>query len=453
MTDSILQRPLREIAALVHSGEVRSADLGKLAHDKARKTESLNIFTALSEAPDSLSEGPLAGIPFAAKDAIDSVALKTCAASPALKSLDVPRDAEALERLQNAGATLVGKTNMHELSFGVTSNNAAFGPVRNPYDTDRIAGGSSGGSAAAVAVGAAAFAMAADTGGSARIPAALCGLVGFRPTTGRWPDAGLIKVSPTRDSLGVIVRHVDDALLIDTVLTGDNTNPGIPNLRDLRFALLTDPYMQDIDPEVAGLVEVFVQKIRVSGADVTLANTRAIHDLEADCGFVIALSEARTEMTALAKRVGFGLEELVRKTASPDVRGILTSLADMETGSDYERAIQITRPALQDAYETLFDSVDAILIPATPLAAARIGEDEEVTLNGTRVPTFPTYARNTSPASVAGIPSVTLPIGRTSAGLPVGLLIEARARSDRRLLSIAASLETITPPLPLPVLR
>ncbi|MEX3009665.1 amidase family protein [Hoeflea sp. TYP-13] len=451
MTDNTLLRPLREIATLVQNGNVQSGALFEQAVSRAHDAEKLNIFTALSTPADSLSEGPLAGIPYAVKDAIKTASLPTCGASPALQTLQVSEDAAAITLLNSAGARLIGKTNMHELSFGVTSNNAAFGPVRNPYAPDRIAGGSSGGSAAAVAAGIVAFAMAADTGGSARIPAALCGLIGFRPTTGRWPDDGLIKVSPTRDSLGVIVRHAEDALLVDAVLTGDSEEPAVPELSKLHFALLTEPYMTDIDPDVRQIVTDSLAKLRRTGAAVTEESSSQIHDLEAECGFTIALTEARGEIGKLAGRIGLDVEDFVARVASADVRGILAGLSDMEDRSAYERAKNITRPALQRAYDAVFSAgVDAILMPTTPRAAARIGEDNEVELNGRMVPTFPTFARNTSPASVAGVPSITIPIGCTPDGLPVGLLVEARPHHDRRLLAIARLLSTLSDPIPAP---
>jgi mandelamide amidase len=305
----------------------------------------------------------------------------------------------------------------------------------------------------AVAVGAAAFALAADTGGSARIPAALCGLVGFRPTTGRWPDEGLIKVSPTRDTIGAIVRHVDDLRLLDTVLTGDVTTYPIPPVHALRLALPADPYLSDLDPEVAAIVDRFLDRLLHAGAVLVRRDGRALHEREAACGFLIALHEARIEMTTLAGSVGLDLKAFAARIASPDVRDIVSSLVLPGDESEYERALGTARFALQGAYAALFsDGLDALLMPTTALAAARIGEDDVVMLNGRSEPTFSTYARQTSPSSVAGLPSVSIPIGCTDGGLPVGMLVEGPAGTDRRLLATAIALSNFTEAVPQPVL-
>ncbi|MFC3132302.1 amidase family protein [Microbaculum marinum] len=440
-----LRRPLRGIAAAVREGSLDPDDLAERARAAAEAAAGLNAFTVVASGGAAQRTGPLAGVPFAAKDAIATRDLPTCAASPALAGWTVGEDAAAIRLLREAGATLIGKANMHELSFGVTSNNAAFGPVRNPYAGDRIAGGSSGGSAVAVAVGA-----AADTGGSARIPAAHCGLTGFRPSSGRWPDAGLIKVSPTRDTIGAIVRHADDGLLLDEILTGDGAMPSVPALRDLRIGLLRAGETDDVAADLAAIVNGFVDRLRSAGAAIVELDASALFELEAQCGFPIALHEARIELMALAGDLGIGFAEFAARIASPDVRAIVGGLAESGDPQLYDTAIAVTRPALQRAYEDLFKGVDVLVMPATPLTAARIGEDDTVTLNGRQVPTFPTYARLTSPASVAGVPSVSIPVGRTADGLPVGLLVEGRAGSDRALLAAAGALGAVAEPIPDP---
>ena len=449
--DDPLRRPLRDIAAAVRARKLDPDDLAARALGAAKAARALNAFTEVAAKPRTRVKGALAGIPYAAKDAIATTGLPTSGASPALAGFRAGEDAEAIRRLNAAGATLIGKANMHELSFGVTSNNAAFGPVRNPYAPDRVAGGSSGGSAVAVAVGAAAFALAADTGGSARIPAALCGLTGFRPTTGRWPDAGLLKVSPTRDTIGAIVRYADDALLIDTVLTGDDTAALVPRASRLKLGLPAEPYFADLDPAVAAVVERFLERLRKAGYELAECDGTPLFELEAESGFPIALHEARIELSALAGQLGTNLDSLAQKIASPDVRAIVSSLVPPGDDETYEIAMKRGRPMLRHAYAGLFDSgLDVLLMPATILPAARIGEDETVMLNGRPVPTFRTYARQTSPASVAGVPSVSIPIGCTEDGLPVGMLAEGRAGTDRRLLAIAGSLTAHGEPVPPP---
>ncbi len=451
MMEDPLRHPLHAIAAAVRDGRLDPRDLAERAQAAADQHASLNMFTCRAAPPEFGRAGPLAGIPYAAKDAIATVGLPTCGASPALADWRAHEDAAAIRILAAAGATLVGKTNMHELSFGVTSNNAAFGPVRNPYDPTRIAGGSSGGSAAAVAVGAAAFALAADTGGSARIPAAMCGLVGFRPTTGRWPSDGLIKVSPTRDTIGAIVHRAEDAAFLDGLLTGDLTD--VPSLAagSLRLGLLSPPFLDDLDPAVASVVDAFLSRLRAAGISIEEQDGKALVDLEEQSGFPIALHEARIEMTELARAQGLDLAAFVARIASPDVREIAAGLIEPGDEALYRHAMDIVRPALRKAYADLFGAgVDAVILPAAPVAAARIGEDETLMLNGRAVPTFATYARHTSPASVAGIPSVSIPIGMTDAGLPVGLLVDGPAGADRRLLAVAGALGALADPIPPP---
>lgn len=453
MIDDPLRRPLREIAAAVRTGALDPVELAERAREAAENAASLNAFTVLSLAPTVGRDGALAGVPYAAKDAIATKSLPTCAGSPALADWRPPEDAAAILSLAKAGATLIGKTNMHELSFGVTSNNHAFGPVRNPYAPNRIAGGSSGGSAVAVAIGAVPFALAADTGGSARIPAALCGLVGFRPTTGRWPNEGLIKVSPTRDTIGAIVRQLDDVLLLDTVFTGDVTTHPIPPVRALRLGLPIDPYFIGLDPDVAAAVDRFLDRLLQAGAVVVQQDGRTLHEREAACGFLIALHEAGIEMTTLAAGVGLDLNAFAERIASPDVRDIVSSLALPGDEGEYQRALGTNRSALQRAYTALFSNgLDALVMPTTVLPAARIGDDDVVMLNGKLEPTFSIYARQTSPASVAGIPSVSIPIGCTEGGLPLGILVEGPAGTDRRLLTTAIALSAFTEPVAPPVL-
>ncbi len=446
MTKLLLKKPLRQIARAVDSGSVDPTELTQTSLRLAGQNAHLNMFTALRDGPGETGKGLLAGIPYGAKDAIMTVSLPACAASPALQDLNCQEDAKAIRLIDEAGASLIGKTNMHELSFGVTSNNAAYGAVGNPLAHGRIAGGSSGGSAAAVASGTVAFALAADTGGSARIPAALCGVVGFRPTTGRWPDKGLLKVSPTRDSLGLICRNADDALLVDTVLTGDAVCHVMPDMAKLRFALLTEPYMQDVNDDVLKVVRRFLKSLKDAGGTTEHHSGRDLFEFEEQCGFMIALTEAKQQLIGLARSTGCDLAGFSKKISSPDVRTIVSSLNDFDEPDAYQRAMGDTRPALQQAYRTIFNQgADIIMMPTTPLTAAPIGQDETVNLRGRQVPTFSTYARHTAPASVAGVPSVSIPIGFTDEGLPVGLMLEAPAGQDRRLLTIAQVLSDICP--------
>jgi mandelamide amidase len=197
------------------------------------------------------SRGVLHGVPFVAKDNIDTVDLPTTGCTPALRGNRPPRNAPVLQRLLDAGAVLFGKANMHELAFGITNNHGAFGAARNPYNPECIPGGSSGGSAAAVAAGIAPFALGSDTGGSVRIPAALCGIAGLRPTLGRYPQEGIVPISPTRDTAGPLARTVEDLALVDGVISGDASALQPVKLADLRIGVPRDDFNDNNYPAVA----------------------------------------------------------------------------------------------------------------------------------------------------------------------------------------------------------
>src|SRR5206468_4123296 len=297
-------------------------------------------------------------------------------------------NARVVHALLGAGGIVFGKANMHELAFGITSNNGAFGPVRNPYDTSKIPGGSSGGNAAGVAARFAPAGIGTDTGGSTRIPAALCGVVGFRPTVGRYAGTGtlagvreVVPIAHTRDTPGPIARSAADVALFE------------------------------------------------AGTDVPVY-------LEAN-------------------HTGVSLEELVRAIASPDVKAVYEQSVigpGAIPESVYRDAIEVFRPQLQAAYRRTFENfaLDALVFPTTPLPARPIGQDQTVDLNGRQVSTLLTYIRHTDPGSNAGIPGVSVPIGLTGEGLPVGLELDGPAGSDRRLLAIARAVEGVFGFLPRP---
>ena len=187
---------------------------------------------------------------------------------PTLRGFIPEQNARVVEALIDAGAIVPGKTNMHELAFGATSNNATFGPVRNPYDRARFPGGSSGGSAAAIAAGIAPGGLGTDTGGSARIPAALTGIVGLRPTSGRYSLEGVTPFSHTRDTVGPFARSVADVVLLDQVITGDMSPVQPANMKSIRFGVAKDPFYTNLDPEVARIMALTLDKLRAAGAEL-----------------------------------------------------------------------------------------------------------------------------------------------------------------------------------------
>jgi indoleacetamide hydrolase len=198
--------------------------------------------------------------------------------------------------LLDAGAIVLGKTNLQELAYGPTNNNAAFGPARNPYDPTRIPGGSSGGSAAAVAARLAPAALGTDTGGSIRVPASLCGITSMRPTTLRWPQAGIVPLSHTRDTAGPMARHVADCVLLDGVITGGPTEVTPAPLKGLRLGLPRDYFWENLDAELAAILEAALARLREAGVVLVEGDVANVAALDAAAGFPIMLYETAIEL-------------------------------------------------------------------------------------------------------------------------------------------------------------
>ena len=399
--------------------------------------------------------GPLAGVPLALKDNIDTATLSTSAATGALAGFVAPQNAPVANALFDAGALLGGKANMHELAFGITNNNAVTGAARNPWNPSMIPGGSSGGTAVAVAARMMPAGVGTDTGGSVRLPAAMCGLAGFRPTVGRYPSAGIIPISHTRDTAGPIARSVADLRLLDVVMAGGGQRgPGavpaetpVPDLAGLRLGVPRAAFYRDLEPDVAREAGRVLELLADLGVGLVEAEIPDVSNLNAAVGFPIALYEFVRDLPRYLEGNGIELSmnEVLEGIGSPDVKDIVASQLGPEAMPEaaYRTALEVDRPRLQRAYADWFaeQAVDAVIFPTSPVSARPIGEDEAIDLNGERVPTFPTVIRNTDPGSNAGIPGLSLPTGLTSTGLPVGMELDGPAGSDERLLAIAAAVE------------
>ena len=412
---------------------------------------------AAARAVDNRSgvRGPLAGVPLALKDNIDTATLTTSGATGALAGVIAPRNAPVAAALFDAGALLGAKANMHELAFGITNNNAVTGAARNPWDPTMIPGGSSGGSAVAVAARMMPGGVGTDTGGSVRLPAALCGLAGFRPSVGRYPGAGIIPISHTRDTAGPIGRTVADVRLLDAVMAGTGgagakRGPGrasVPALRGLRLGVPRTAFYADLETEVAKEADRVLELLADRGVTLVEAEIPDVMELNAAVGFPIALHEFVRDLPRYLAGNGIerSMSEVLEGIGSPDVRGIVASQLGPEAMPEaaYRTALDIDRPRLQRTYADYFaeQRVEAVIFPTSPVSARPIGEDETIELDGERVPTFATFIRNTDPGSNAGIPGLSLPAGLTSTGLPVGMELDGPAGSDERLLAVAAAVE------------
>ncbi|HUL00990.1 MAG TPA: amidase family protein, partial [Nitrospirota bacterium] len=405
--------------------------------------------------------GLMHGLPIAVKDSINTKDLSTTAGTHALRNFRPKEDAPVADALFRQGAILLGKTNLHELSYGWTSNNGAFGSVRNPYDFSRIPGGSTGGTAAAVAARMVSSGLAEDTCGSVRIPAALCGIAGLRPTTGRYPTKGISPITPLFDTPGAQARSVADLLLYDAVITGDAVLNRIPSLDGVRLGISPEYFLTELDPEVERIFNAAVERLSAAGAvfiradipDITKllnAITYPIQSYDAMPSLEQYLCESGAELTAdqvyagvMSPRVKHDIEVFFRPGGKYH--------ASVDT---YNDAVFTHRPSLQRTIARYFTEhkIAAVVHPPTLCPASKIGEEVDVNINGKRLPLRIAYARNISAASCAGIPALVLPAGTTISGLPVGIEFDAPVGMDRELLTLGIILEKALESIPAPSL-
>ncbi len=260
--------------------------------DLARSSTHGDWISVAPAATTSSPDGPLAGVPFSVKDNIDVAGFPTTAGSRLLPDVAVAVDASVVDVLRNAGAVVVGKTNMHELALGITGNNSAFGPVRNPADASRSAGGSGGGSAVGVALGVVPFALGTDTGGSTTIPASFRGVVGFRPTTDRYAGDGVVTLSSTRDTIGVHARTVEEVRTVDEVITGERRRADLPpGVEGLRVGVVRCRF-EDVDTEVGTVARAALSALADAGARMVDVDVRDDFALSAGPGIDLVLFEA-----------------------------------------------------------------------------------------------------------------------------------------------------------------
>lgn len=390
--------------------------------------------------------GPLHGIAIVVKGNTHVANMPNSAGTPALKNYMPLQDSDAVHALKQAGAIILGKTNMHELALGITSDNAAFGAVANPSAADKFAGD---GAAAVVSAGLATAALGTDTGGSVRIPAALTGISGFRPSMGRYSQRGVTPVSHTRDTIGPMAKSVSDLAVLDAVIAGEKSTLTKVDLGGLRLGVPRAYFYQDLDAQTQLVTERALQRLRDAGITLVEVDISDLAMLREKSSLPISLYEvARDLKTYLTEnKLGVSYQQVVNSVDSPDVQAVFASIAGNKaiTRVAYLQALEM-RKQLQASYRSYFNehSLDAMVFPTTPLPARPIdGSAEFVELNGVQVPTFATYTKNTDPASIAGIPGLTLPVGESDDGLPIGLELDGPSGSDRRLLAIGRALEVV----------
>jgi mandelamide amidase len=431
---------------------------------KCRSAHELNAFITLD--PERVLEdarardrerlagarpGPLFGLPIPVKDSVNTRDYPTTGGTPALRHFHPAADAPVVAALRGAGAVVLGKTNLHELSFGWTSNNLAYGAVRNPYDLSRIPGGSSGGTAAAIAARLAPLGVAEDTEGSIRVPAAFCGIAGFRPTTGRYSTRGCVPISPLFDQVGPHARSVADLALFDSVMINDGQKlqPGL--LEGLRLGVVRDYWFTDLDPEVERLTELAIARLKDAGVQVIetqLPGLAALIELTTN---PVQNHDVRVALPRYLEEYGAGVDfDALVAQASPDIQqafrsDVLPGGANFITEPVYAAARDRYLPALRRLYQEYFarTRVTAMIFPTTLVPAPRIGEENTVEVRGKALPFETVVARNIAPGSTAGLPGLVLPVGLTHAGLPVSIELDAPAGHDRQLLSLGLAVERV----------
>ncbi|MCE9657855.1 MAG: indoleacetamide hydrolase [Burkholderiales bacterium] len=467
---------MREMTAAEALSRIRSGRLFAEAYvgamlDRAERLKSLDALITIDRAGaieqakkvDALraSGAPLpvlAGLPIVVKDNINTRDLPTTGGTAALHGVRPTANAPTLQKLIDAGAIVIAKANLHELAFGITSTNLTSfaGPVKNPYDRTRIPGGSSGGTAAAIAARIVPAGLGTDTGGSTRIPAALCGIVGLRPSVGdggaerRYDGAGVLPISHTRDTVGPMGRTVGDVALLDAIITGEPPIFSAASLPGLRIGIPAS-FWAGLEPQLAAVMAQARARLASAGVlfvEVDLAGLAALND---KVSFPIALHEPIADIPAYLAATGvsgIGLREIAAGVASPDVKGAFGAIQGDVAGPGYADAIRVFRPQMQRLYADYFKAnrLEAMMFPTTVAAAIAIDPvagSGKFMLNGKEVETFATFIRNTDPGSNAGIPGLALPAGMTPGGLPVGLELDGPLGTDRRLIAIGLAFENV----------
>ena len=390
--------------------------------------------------------GPLHGIPYAAKDLVDTSGIRTTVGSR-LRAHHVPSsNAAVIEKLDDAGAILLGKTGLHEWAYGITSTNPHFGPVHNPWDPERIPGGSSGGSAAALAAGLCTFSLGSDTGGSIRIPAALCGITGLKPTFGRISRRGVFPLGHTLDTLGPFgLRVADTALTYGAIAGHDPNDPAsvdraveLPTLRSeprLKETVIGVParfLFDHLDTEIADAVGNALSSLEGLGAElrtVPTPNVEAANSLHR----LILLAEA----TSVHRR----RLESHRADFGDDVRALLDQ-GRFVLATDYLDAQRARREFCRE-FDAVLRDVDALVMPAVPIPTARIGE-LEIEVGGKVENVRLATTRNVRALNLTGLPVLSVPCGFRSDGMPVGLQIVGPKYGEAAILTIGHAYEQAT---------
>lgn len=442
MTDLCLESATR-LARLIAEGEASSTELTRayLARieeydDRLRAFITVDAERALlaAQAADSAKQtrGPLHGVPVGIKDNIATRDLRTTGGSRVLSDWIPDHDALVVQRLRQAGAVILGKTNLHEFAYGGTCTNVEFGAVRNPWNQEHVPGGSSGGSAAAVAAGLCAIALGTDTAGSVRLPASQCGVVGLKPTYGLVSIQDVIPLAWSLDHVGPIARTVDDTRLALQVLADWEPNEPDENIAGLRLGVVRGYFFDALQPDVELAVERALGMLRDLGATLVDLEWPAVH-----------LSNSATWTIILAEASAYHREWLRSRPEaySPETRANL-ELGERVSASDYVQA-QRARTVLQQQVGNVLARVDALVTPALGITAPRIGQ-AMVEVAGKVKEVNPVFIRLADPFNLTGLPAISVPCGFSAEGLPIGLQIAAAPFAESTVLRVAQAYESAT---------
>ena len=461
MSEVLAKKTISELAPLLQRREISPVEVTQSVLDRTKKlNDSINAYIDINNEKQVLKSAKLAekeilegsyrgalhGIPLALKDILNFKGEKVTMGSKIHQNFIPDFDATVVTKLKQAGALFTGKLNMHEYAYGGTTNNPHFGPCRNPWDLDRIPGGSSGGSGAAVASDMTIASLGTDTAGSIRIPASICGIVGLKPTHGLVSKYGCFPLSWSLDHIGPMTKTVEDAAILLECITGYDQNDATSvksspfnynealtgDIKGKVIGIEEDFFFNMIDHEVDSLVKDGIRKLEELGARIELVKIPSLK-----------YSEFAEYMTFMAESALIHRNNLIERPQDfgEDVRASLL-LANIPSANDYLQAQQIRRKISKE-FSMVFEQIDVLIAPTLPVTASVIGE-ESVVINGQDCSLTDTLIRLTSPANLTGIPSISIPAGM-SQGLPVGMQIMGPAFSEEVILNFAFAFEQTNP--------
>ncbi|HVT94617.1 MAG TPA: amidase [Bryobacteraceae bacterium] len=435
---------IAEASARIHTRELTCAALVDGCLEKIEELNpKLNAFITVTassarerareldrELSSGRDRGPLHGIPIAHKDLVHTRGVRTTSGSLLFRNFVPEKNAPVVDRLEEAGAVLVGKTGLHELAYGITSENPHFGIIRNPHDPERVPGGSSGGSGVAIAAGMALLATGTDTGGSIRIPASFCGIAGIKATYGLVDTAGIQPLGLSLDHCGPMASTVpDNAIALEVMAGRSYTLPPGADLSGLRVGLPANFFFEEVAPEVVEAVRAAAKRAEALGASIHSVETPDIEALNAAARIILLAEASALHRSHLTRRELFG----------SDVFALLNQ-GLMVAGADYVDAQRVRR-CITAEFRKLFRAVDCIFAPSTATVAPRIGE-REILMNGRMADVRLATTRVARGINALGLPALAMPCGKNAAGLPIGLQIIADAYREDVLFRTGAALES-----------